>query len=108
MNNEESDPGDDKSETSKDSSSSDSDIPDDDSFNRDVTQAEQNKFDRSFKAYKLTAGSQANEIKDKIVIIEGDYVANEKLVISDDVYNLTIAANMTKSLPPNQLIFCIR
>ena len=52
--------------------------------------------------------SNQDQVKDKIIIIEDDYTANEPIVISDDVYNLTIAANMTKSLPPKQIIFCIR
>jgi hypothetical protein len=49
----------------------------------------------------LQKNKVVEEVKDKCVIIEGDFVANEALIISDDVYNLTIAANMTKSLPPN-------
>lgn len=35
-----------------------------------------------------------------VEIYEVDYVPDEPVVISDDVYNLTIAANMTKQCSP--------
>ena len=45
---------------------------------------------------------------DKIKIKEVVYKRNEKVKISDDVYNLTIAANMTKNVHPASLIYCLR
>ena len=36
------------------------------------------------------------------------YKSKEKVKISDDVYNLTIAANMTKNVRPESLVFAIR
>jgi hypothetical protein len=46
--------------------------------------------------------------KSQITIIEDDYLHQEAVQITDDVYNLTIAANMTKYCSPVSLIFCLR
>ena len=47
-------------------------------------------------------------IKDKITIIEDDYINREELKITSDVYNLTIGVNMTKAIPPTQILFCVK
>ena len=67
------------------------------------------KFNAEFKAYlkKENLNSNSNSIKDKITIIEDDYINKEEVKIKSDVYNLTIGVNMTKALPPNQIIYCI-
>ena len=39
---------------------------------------------------------------------EATYEIGEEISINTDVYNLTIAANMTKSCSPVQLTFCLR
>jgi hypothetical protein len=36
----------------------------------------------------------------RIKVIEADYLFQEVVTIPDDVYNLTIAANMTKTCSP--------
>ena len=49
--------------------------------------------------------------KDKTIrhqIEEKDYLVGESIEISEDVFNLTIAANLTKEVPPMVLIYCIR
>ena len=40
--------------------------------------------------------------------IEKDFKHKETVLIGDDVYSLTIAANMTGRCPPTQVLFCIR
>ena len=52
--------------------------------------------------------NQIAKAKEQIIIIEDDYLYQEVLKIQDDVYNLTIAANMTKFCSPVSLIFCLR
>ena len=44
----------------------------------------------------------------KIKIKEVVYKSDEIVKISDDCYNLTIAANMTKSVSNESLIYCLR
>ena len=39
---------------------------------------------------------------------EQDFANEEVVLITNDVYSMTIAANMTKNCPPIQLMFCIR
>ena len=46
--------------------------------------------------------------KHQIVIIEGDYLNNEVVLIPHDVYSLTIAANLTHSCSPSNYIICFR
>ena len=41
-------------------------------------------------------------------VIEDTYQIDEEITINQDVYNLTIAANMTKNCSPVQLIQCLR
>ena len=52
--------------------------------------------------------TKVRKAKDQITIIEDDYLYQEFVPISDDVYSLTIAANMTKYCSPVSLIFCLR
>jgi hypothetical protein len=52
--------------------------------------------------------SELTRAKDKIIIVEDDYLHREVVKIPFDVYNLTIAANMTKDCSPLSLVFCIR
>ena len=59
---------------------------------------------------RMRAAREGKEYKppeEKLLISEVDYKADELLIISDDIYNLTIAANMTKNCTPVQLRFCI-
>ena len=44
----------------------------------------------------------------QINVIEDDYEANELVTISMDVYNLTIAANMTKNVSQVHLSYCLK
>lgn len=46
--------------------------------------------------------------KEKVKIFERDYLEGEELEITKDVYNLTIAANMTQACAPLELSFCIK
>lgn len=50
----------------------------------------------------------AKRRRKRIRIQEVIYKSNERVTISDDVYNLTIAANMTKNVRPASLVFAIR
>ena len=42
------------------------------------------------------------------LIVEVDYKQDEVVKIADDVYSLTIAANMTKNVSPVSLSFCMK
>jgi len=37
-----------------------------------------------------------------------DFLGGDKIEIKYDIYNLTIAANMTKNCSPFSLIFCLK
>jgi hypothetical protein len=52
--------------------------------------------------------SQLKKAKDQIIVIEDDFMHQEVVKIQDDVYNLTIAANMTKYCSPLSLIYSLR
>jgi hypothetical protein len=39
--------------------------------------------------------------------VEVDYVDGEKIIFNSDVYNFTIAANLTRTLPPQLINYCI-
>ena len=51
---------------------------------------------------------QLTKAKSQIIIIEDDFTYNEVVKVNDDVYSLTIAANMTKSTSPISLLFALR
>ena len=51
---------------------------------------------------------QLTKAKNQIIIIEDDFTFNEVVKINDDVYSLTIAANMTKSVSPVSLLFALK
>lgn len=46
--------------------------------------------------------------KEKVRIEEFDFLLGEEVEIPSDVYNLTIAANMSKDCTPYELCFCIK
>ena len=43
-----------------------------------------------------------------VLVIEQDYLKNEQLEISMDVYNIFIAANITKNCNPVELGYCLQ
>lgn len=47
-----------------------------------------------------------NTMKD-VLVIESDYLDDEQLEIGMDVYNIFIAANMTKNCNPMELNYCL-
>tara|TARA_B110000285_G_C15059044_1_gene581293 strand:+ start:1258 stop:1482 length:225 start_codon:yes stop_codon:yes gene_type:complete len=49
----------------------------------------------------------AKKLQRDSVIIEDDFRAEEIIKIQMDVYNLFIAANITKNVTPGQLNFCL-
>jgi hypothetical protein len=50
---------------------------------------------------KIVNGKVQDEVPDyRISVIEDDFIEGEVIKISDDVYNLTIAANMSKTCSP--------
>ena len=49
----------------------------------------------------------SSKIQEKHVL-EVDFKEDEQIVIEDDVYSLTIAANMTKTVSPVMLNYCIK
>lgn len=70
---------------------------------------EQAKIEESMVKNAALEAAQREAAKHrKIKIKEVVYKSQEKATISDDVYNLTIAANMTKNVNPESLIYCIR
>ena len=52
--------------------------------------------------------SDEEELMQRSVIIENDFLEGEILKISYDVYNLTIAANLTGEVSPVHLNTCIK
>ena len=52
--------------------------------------------------------AQLTVAKSQIIIIEDDFTYQEVVIIPEDIYNLTIAANMTKYCSPVTLIFALR
>lgn len=46
--------------------------------------------------------------KERVRIIENDYLLGEEVEIPNDVYNLTIAANMTQACSPFEVNFAIK
>ena len=56
---------------------------------------------------KIINGKIQDEVPEyRISVIEDDFIEGEVIKISDDVYNLTIAANMSKTCSPQQLNYC--
>ena len=51
---------------------------------------------------------QLTKAKNQIIIIEDDFTFNEVVKINDDVYSLTIAANMTKFVSPVSLVYALQ
>lgn len=76
-----------------------------DSYSED-SQPEENHNDQHGAAEQ--AQDDGPPKRRKIKIVEVVYKSLERVSISDDVYNLTIAANMTKNVHPESLIYCIR
>lgn len=46
--------------------------------------------------------------KERVRIVENDYLQGEEVEIPNDVYNLTIAANMTQACSPFEVNFAIK
>ena len=67
-------------------------------------QAEEKVYNSKNELLKL----QLTKAKNQIIIIEDDFTFNEVVKINDDVYSLTIAANMTKNVSPVSLLFALR
>ena len=67
-------------------------------------QAEEKVFNSKNELLK----QQLTKAKSQIIIIEDDFTYNEVVKINDDVYSLTIAANMTKNVSPVSLLFALR
>ena len=44
---------------------------------------------------------------EKNIEIERDYMPNERVMIQQDVYNMTIAAVMTNDCPDSHIRFCV-
>ena len=51
---------------------------------------------------------EAKDNKERKIQVEMDYIMDEKVIISMDVYQLTIAANLTKTCSPMALMFCLK
>ena len=60
------------------------------------------------KKDKLKESKMAEQLKTAAYFIERDFQKEEVVLIGNDVYSLTIAANITKNCSPTQLIACIR
>ena len=92
---------DDKSQDEAEScSSSDSDLDDvsfwDQKIRKTQLTSEHEKIKRVLRA------------KTQILIVEGNYTYKELLIIPDDVYNMTIAANLSGKCSPSSVIFSLR
>ena len=111
--------------TESDSSESLSDHPndeDDDAFpagskfipKKKFKQLQINKLVKQFREEKEQKLKQQKSMKEGIIenqfkeVIEEDFMEGETLKIQDDVYNLTIAANLTKQVSPLSLIYAIK
>ena len=46
--------------------------------------------------------------KERVRIIENDFLQGEEISIPNDIYNLTIAANMTQACSPIEVNFAIK
>ena len=66
------------------------------------------QFNQVMKGTNKKLKGELKKAKDQIIIVEDDYLHEDIVEIPYDVYNLTIAANMTKDCSPLSLIFCIR
>lgn len=51
---------------------------------------------------------EAKNLQGRKKNVEFDYIDGEEVKLSMDVYQLTIAANLTKTCSPVALMFCIR
>lgn len=51
---------------------------------------------------------EAKDLQQRKVQVEKDYVLGEDVKLSMDVYQLTIAANLTKTCSPMSLMFCLK
>ena len=49
----------------------------------------------------------SSKVQEKVVV-EVDFKEDEQLQFEDDVYSLTIAANMTKTISPTMLNYCLK
>jgi len=49
-----------------------------------------------------------NESLKQDIVVERDFLIGEKVNLKPDVYQLTIAAYLTKNVPATVLIYCIK
>ena len=72
------------------------------------------RMNESFERVRniLVAQKEKEKIKENtmkdVLVIEQDYLKNEQLEISMDVYNIFIAANITKNCNPVELGYCLQ
>lgn len=64
--------------------------------------------EKVYKSKNELLKQQLTKAKNQIIIIEDDFTFKEVVKINDDVYSLTIAANMTKFVSPISLLFAIK
>ena len=55
------------------------------------------------RSNSVKENSRLKLLAERIKVLEADYLYQEVVQIPDDVYNLTIAANMTKNVSPISL-----
>lgn len=60
--------------------------------------------------FNQTSETAVESVPDEIktTIKEVTYLTGEKVEVNDDVYGLTIAANITGNCSPIEFIFCLR
>ena len=72
------------------------------------------RINESFERVRniLVAQKEKEKIKENtmkdVLVIEQDYLKDEQLEISMDVYNIFIAANITKNCNPVELGYCLQ
>lgn len=91
----------------KDKRSSGSESSEDDTIRKYEWDKKKIEALKAQKKVNIVNGKVQDEIPDyRIDVLEDDFIEGEIIKISDDVYNLTIAANMSKTCSPQQLNYC--
>lgn len=87
--------------SAKDQRSSGSESSEDDSSRRFEWDQKKIAALKQQKKVNIVNGKVQEEVPDyRIDVLEDDFIEGELIKISDDVYNLTIAANMSKTCSP--------
>ena len=65
------------------------------------------KFEEE-RARKIKRFESKLKPKERVRIVESDYTYGEEIEVPNDVYNLTIAANMTQACSPQEVNYALK